>query len=85
MAPHGALPGCESGSTHCVTCGDEGVVMEVLRVDAVRRMAICVETGARRAAAQEIATDLVEPVGRGQKLLVHAGVALTTFDAEGQA
>jgi hydrogenase maturation factor len=61
------------GSDHCVTCADEGVVMTVVRVDGERGLALCVdEQGTRRS----VETALVEPVSSGDRLLVHAGVAL---------
>jgi hydrogenase assembly chaperone HypC/HupF len=57
----------------CITCSDEGVPMQVERVDEERGLALCAaEDGSRRTV--EIA--LVEPVGPGDRLLVHAGVAL---------
>jgi hydrogenase maturation factor len=59
------------GADHCVTCSDEAVP---LRVDVVRadRTAIC--------EGVEVLTDLVGPVEPGDRLLVHAGVALTQID-----
>jgi hydrogenase maturation factor len=58
---------------HCITCGDEGIPMTVLRVDASRELALCA-TEAGDKSSVEIA--LVEPVEQGDSLLVHAGVAL---------
>ena len=63
---------------HCVTCGDDGVPMRVLRVDEVRGLALC-ESGDGAHASVE--TALVEPVAVGDTLLVHAGTALTTVPA----
>jgi hydrogenase maturation factor len=58
---------------HCITCGDDGVPMTVLRVDAARLLALCEgDDGAR--SSVEIA--LVEPVAPGDVLLVHAGTAI---------
>jgi hydrogenase expression/formation protein HypC len=58
---------------HCVTCSDEGIPMRVERIDAGRALALCsAEDGTK--STVEIA--LVEPVERGDRLLVHAGVAL---------
>jgi hydrogenase maturation factor len=73
------LLGCESEQRHCITCGDEGVPMLVVRVDRVRCLAICIRT-AGEGGREEVAIDLVEPVVRGQTLLVHAGVALANLD-----
>jgi hydrogenase assembly chaperone HypC/HupF len=59
---------------HCITCSDEGVPMRVTSVDADRGLALCEDEGGARSTI-EIA--LVEPVAPGDRLLVHAGVALT--------
>jgi hydrogenase maturation factor len=58
---------------HCITCSDEGVPMKVLRIDDARALALCAaEDGSK--SSVEIA--LIEAVGPGDSLLVHAGVAL---------
>jgi len=58
---------------HCVTCGDDGVPMTVVRVDSDRMLALCEdEAGAR--SSVEIA--LVGPPEPGDTLLVHAGTAI---------
>ncbi|MBN1528852.1 MAG: HypC/HybG/HupF family hydrogenase formation chaperone [Thermoleophilaceae bacterium] len=63
---------------HCITCSDEGVPMQVESVDEARGLALCAaEDGAR--STVEIA--LVEPVVPGDRVLVHAGVALTGLGA----
>jgi hydrogenase maturation factor len=80
MTVRGPLPGSESEPRHCITCGDEGIVMLVMRVDRVRCLATCVKPGGEAWGTEEIAIDLVEPVRRGQTLLVHAGVALANLD-----
>jgi hydrogenase maturation factor len=60
-------------ATHCITCGDDGVPMTVMRVDEDRGLALCEdEAGAR----SSIETALVAPVAPGDSLLVHAGTAL---------
>ncbi len=66
----------DSGSCHCITCGDDGVPMRVLRVDADRLLALC-ENEAGERSSVEVA--LVTPVVAGDTLLVHAGTALTTL------
>jgi hydrogenase maturation factor len=58
---------------HCITCGDEGVPMEVERIDEARGLALCSAEGGERSTV-EIA--LVGSVARGDRLLVHAGTAL---------
>ena len=63
------------GSEHCITCGDDGTPMRVLRLDETRALALCSdEAGAHHTV--EIA--LVD-AGPGDEVLVHAGVALVTL------
>jgi hydrogenase assembly chaperone HypC/HupF len=61
---------------HCITCGDDGVPMKVLRVDAERALALCEDEHGGHSTV-EIA--LVAPVAPGAVLLVHAGTALTAL------
>ena len=57
---------------HCITCSDEGIPMQVERIDDVRGLALCAaEDGSKTTV--EIALVSVEP---GDRVLVHAGVAL---------
>lgn len=65
------MSGCDD--VHCTTCSDEAVPMHVHRIDRQRELALCVDGGGARHTV-EIA--LVGPVGVGDRLLVHAGVAL---------
>jgi hydrogenase maturation factor len=60
-------------TTGCITCGDEAVAMEVLRVDAGRGLALCATDSEARSSVE---TALVEPVKPGDRLLVHAGTAI---------
>jgi hydrogenase maturation factor len=62
---------------HCITCGDDGVPMTVLRVDAERELALCAHDDGTRATV-EVA--IVDPVVPGDRLLVHAGTALTHLE-----
>jgi len=66
-------------SCHCITCGDDGVPMRVLRVDADRLLALCEDEAGERSSV-EVA--LVTPVAAGDTLLVHAGTALTTLSGD---
>jgi len=65
------------GSHHCVTCGDDGVPMQVVRVDQVRGLALCEHDDGQR---ETVETALVDPVAPGDLLLVHAGTALIRLD-----
>ena len=62
---------------HCVTCGDDGVPMTVVRVDAERGLALCEQANGTRATV-EIA--LIDGVETHDILLVHAGTALTRLE-----
>jgi hydrogenase maturation factor len=53
--------------------------MWVLAVDADRGLALC---AARDGSHASVEIALVEPVGPGDTILVHAGTALTRLDAE---
>jgi hydrogenase assembly chaperone HypC/HupF len=66
-------------SCHCITCGDDGVPMRVVRVDAERLLALCEDAAGERSSV-EVA--LVTPVAAGDTLLVHAGTALTTLGGD---
>ena len=65
------------GSHHCVTCGDDGVPMQVLRIDRVRGLALCEDAHGARTTV-EIA--LIEAVQPNDTLLVHAGTALARLE-----
>jgi hydrogenase maturation factor len=68
------------GSTHCITCGDDGEQMTVVRVDEQRGLAQCSgEDGAR----STVETALVDPVAPGDRLLVHAGTAIARLEDAG--
>ena len=67
------------GSTHCVTCSDEGTEMVVHAVDKQRGLALCAGPDDTR---HTVETELVGPVAPGDRLLVHAGTAIAAL-AEG--
>jgi hydrogenase maturation factor len=62
---------CEDG--HCITCGDEGLPMRVLKVRGDQ--GLCEDDGG---AHHTVELALVE-AGVGDQVLVHAGVALVTL------
>jgi hydrogenase maturation factor len=63
----------DCGSEHCITCSDEAIPMSVVEIG-TDGIAVCAdEDGVRR----EVITDLVAPIGSGDAVLVHAGVALS--------
>lgn len=61
----------------CITCSDEGVEVRVVRARA-DDMAECLDGGG---VAGEIDTTLVGQVIPGERLLVHAGVAIARPEA----
>ena len=63
---------CDDG--HCVTCGDEGVPMRVLRVRA-DALALCEDADGSHHTVELALVD----AGAGDQVLVHAGVALVTL------
>jgi hydrogenase maturation factor len=66
---------CRADEEHCITCADEGIPMRVIELCA--RTAVCADVDRQR---HEVAVDLVEPVGIGETLLVHAGVAIAHIE-----
>jgi hydrogenase maturation factor len=67
---------CDAAVTRCVTCSDEGISMEVLALGADQ--ALCQD---EQLVTHEVAVDLVAPVQVGDRLLVHAGVAIRQLSA----
>jgi hydrogenase maturation factor len=65
-------------SEHCITCGDDGVPMTVLRVNTRAGLALCADADGARSTV-EIA--LIESVVPGGVLLVHAGTAIASLPA----
>jgi len=63
--------GCDDPH-HCTTCSDEAVPLRVLEARA-GEIALC-------EGDVEVMTELVGPVADGDRLLVHAGVALRRLD-----
>jgi hydrogenase maturation factor len=61
------------GSDHCVTCSDEAVAMQIVEL-AEDGLAICLDEAGNK---HDVMTELVVGIAPGDRLLVHAGVALT--------
>ena len=59
----------------CVTCGDVAVTAAVVAIEGATAI---VERDGRR---ERVATELVEPVAVGDRLLCHAGIALERVEA----
>ncbi len=71
------MSGAECSSDHCITCGDDGVPMVVLRIDTARGLALCADEEEGR---HTVETALVDPVSPGDHLLVHAGTAIASIE-----
>ncbi|MGN6169084.1 MAG: HypC/HybG/HupF family hydrogenase formation chaperone [Solirubrobacteraceae bacterium] len=56
----------------CITCSDEGVPMRVVSLS--DEGAVCVDDDG--SSHERVAVELVEPVAPGDRILVHAGVAI---------
>jgi hydrogenase maturation factor len=69
------------GSDHCITCGDDGDPMTVLRVDVERGLALCADEDGAHATVE---TALLAPVASGDRLLVHAGTAIARLAGVGE-
>ncbi|MGH9093926.1 MAG: hydrogenase assembly protein HupF [Acidimicrobiales bacterium] len=62
---------------HCITCSDEGRLAEVVRPAGPGTVVVRTPEG-----LEDVDTTLVDPVGSGDLLLVHAGVALSRLDGD---
>ena len=63
----------------CITCGDVAVPLTVLEASGMD--ARCCDAAGRQ---ETVATELVGAVAPGDRLLVHAGVALGRLEEEGR-
>ena len=71
-------PSCDH-TEGCITCGDEGLPLRVMRLDADRGLALCADD---EGAEETVEVALVGPVAPGDMLLVHAGTALVKLEAD---
>lgn len=73
----GACSGEAGGDGECLTCGDVAIPLTVVEVAGAD--ARCRDEAGR---TETVAVELVGPVGVGDRLLVHAGVAIETLPPE---
>jgi len=66
-----------SAEDGCITCGDVAVPLTVVEV--AGSDARCRDAAGRE---ESVATELVGPVGAGDRLLVHAGVAIELLSSD---
>jgi hydrogenase maturation factor len=69
--PHSGTQPTSSASTGCITCGDVGVEMRVVRFD--EGLAVCEDADGD---ARSVEISLLDGVAAGDTVLVHADVAL---------
>ncbi|NUR58777.1 MAG: hypothetical protein HOV87_08875 [Catenulispora sp.] len=67
-----------SATEGCITCGDTAIVLTVVSIDDAD--ACCQDATGR---TERVATELVGPVEIGDRLLVHAGVAIELLPHDG--
>jgi hydrogenase maturation factor len=72
-------PDTVCGSTHCITCGDDGEPMIVVEVDGEQGLALGSDAEGERSTVE---TALVEPVVAGDRVLVHAGTAIVLLSED---
>jgi hypothetical protein len=71
-----AGPTCAPGSAgHCITCSDEALEAEVLRIDPAAALALVCIAGE----TIEVDISLVDTPAQGDRLLIHGGVAIATI------
>jgi hydrogenase maturation factor len=75
--PHSGFLSEACGTQHCITCGDDGIPMTVVRADESPGLALCEQANGTRATVE---IGLIEAVAPGDRLLVHAGTALTRLE-----
>ncbi len=73
------LEDCTLDHDGCVVCSDAGIPVRVLSVEGDD--ALCEDRAGNRA---RIAVELVAPVGAGEVLLTHGGVAIGKMEARGE-
>ena len=73
--------GGDCGSEHCITCSDEGIPMRILSASG-DGLAVGVDG---EGVETTLMTALVGSVAPGERVLVHAGVALARLEAEAAA
>jgi hydrogenase maturation factor len=71
-------PQCDA-STGCITCADEGIEMQVIAIGGADGLMACADADG---GTSEVDITLVEPVEPGDRVLVHAGVAIARLARE---
>jgi hydrogenase maturation factor len=68
------VTGSARGGDHCITCGDVADPMTVIAIDDDRGLALCEADDGHR---ETVEVALVAPVRAADRLLVHAGTAIS--------
>ena len=70
-------PDCDSEGV-CITCSDQGLVLRVTELG-TDGLALCADETGRQV---EVQTNLIDGVNPGDRLVVHAGVAIARLESE---
>lgn len=70
---------CSHDAHHCTTCADEALPMWVVERGPEHGLAVCEDSDGHRA---DILIGLIDGVALGDRLLVHAGAALSRLPPE---
>ncbi|RUP28012.1 MAG: hydrogenase assembly protein HupF [Mycolicibacterium sp.] len=76
----GLLKPAECTEEVCITCSDEGRLGEALGASEQGMARVRTANG-----VESVSTDLVDPVAAGELVLVHAGMAISRVDREGDS
>jgi hypothetical protein len=74
---HSGLLKPEGAESVCVTCSDEGRLGEVVTASAGGQAPVRTARG-----VEDVVTTLIDPVGAGELVLVHAGTAISKLEEE---
>jgi HupF/HypC family len=74
---HSGLLKSEGAESVCVTCSDEGRLGEVVRAPTDGQAPVRTARG-----VEDVVTTLIDPVGAGELVLVHAGMAISKLEEE---
>ncbi len=78
MTDPAPAPACTAD--HCITCGDDGIPMTIVGHDAEPGISLCSDDAGE---LWPVETTLVDHVLPGDRVLVHAGVAIAALAGGG--
>lgn len=72
---------CSAQAGHCITCSDEAVPVQIVRLDTASGLAVVIRTG-EPDNEEEIDVSLLESVMPGDTVLAHGGVAIGRLEED---